>query len=269
MSAQKPPQDGVQEALARAAARRRETRRRWAERKLAQAQANHRSAAVTPEPKRKSKRTKGGAKSSKRARAAALDQAQVDALVPKEAQRHGDYQVSRIRLDEVVKDGKIKTVEHLGVRNLARTVVERWVSRNKIDARERDAILWFQEKHMIVNGAGPRVIASYAEKIANGDGEESERERQRFVTAREDLRTIENEVFSRRRLQDKEVWVNIVIWDVRPGEAGQRIGYCHKPGEAVALEIIRGIAHEIATLVIDGDVKRKFAKQIRDLDRIP
>lgn len=211
--------------------------------------------------------TKSAKKRKRRNGVSALDQAQVDALVTPEAQRHGDYRVSTIKLQEVVEGGKVKTKEHTGVRNLARSQVERWATKERLDERQMAAIMCFQEAHRRVFGEGPRVTASYSPAVSRHAHQSIELYASSWFRAKETLRLIDNEVVTELPFGHWDVWVNVVIWDEPHGVAGSRIGYSFKGAEAATFLVVSTIAHRIANLVIDNS-RKDFAEYIRQLDEL-
>jgi hypothetical protein len=216
---------------------------------------------------KRKRRTKGGAKKgqSKSAVAQALDKSMVNELVSPEARAKGDYRPVDFKLTEVVEGGKVKAKTAKVVRNLARTQIDRWCSRGRLDDRQVSAIMFYQEAFRQVFGDGPRVTANYAPGIGRDAAGAIELWASSVLRAKEALRLLDQEVFFREPVDHFQVWQNVVIWDEPSGVAGGRIGFCHKPAEAVALVIVGNMAHKIADIVIDRSWA-EFGHLLLDID---
>jgi hypothetical protein len=182
--------------------------------------------------------------------------------VSREAQQHGDYQVRDFKLQEVTEGGKRKDKTIRVVRNLGGTPVERWHARGKLDERQMAAILFYQERlaHVSASRASPPTIVRH-HRNAKGAVEIYAGSR---IAAKESLRLLDQEVFFREPVEHFQVWQNVVIWDEPAGVAGGRIGFCHKPAEAVAQVIVAGLAHKIADVVIDSS-RKDFGDLLLDM----
>lgn len=265
MAKQQPPPDGLKvTAEQRRGRERSDAVKRWAQRKL-DALNDNRSKTVAPAAK--SKRTKGGAKRKDKPKStvATVGQVMVDEIVTPEAQRHGDYRYVPVKLQEVTEGGKRVQKEGKAVRNLALTQIDRWQVKKKLDERQMAGIMFYTEAYRRVFGQGPRVTANYSPAIARNAAAAIQTYAHSWMAARESLRLLDNEVFLRGPVDHFEVWQNVVIWDEPAGVAGGRIGFCHKPAEAIALLIVQRTAHEIANVVIDNS-RHDYARQLADLD---
>lgn len=249
-----------------------DARREWAQRELAKIEVNRqakREAADEAEKaEKRRRRSKANSKSkhqSKSVLAQALERSEVNRLVPKEAQAQGDYRFVPVTLIEVTEGGKAVKKESRAVRNMGGSPIERWAARGKLDERQIQAVLFYQEAYRKVFGEGPRMVASYSPVIVSGVRGAVELWARSVIAAREALRLLDQEVFFRLPLGHFPVWQNVVIWDEPAGVAGSRIGFCHKPAEAVALLMIQTMASMIADIVIDSS-RRDFGDLILDLN---
>jgi hypothetical protein len=150
------------------------------------------------------------------------------------------------------------------IRNLGGTPIERWHARGKLDARQMAAVLFYQSAWGRWIGQ-PRVVANWDAVICREASGAIEMLAHNRIAARESLRLLDQEVFFREPVDHFHVWQNVVIWDEPAGVAGGRVGFLHKPAEAVALLIVSGLAHKIADVVIDGS-RRDFGDLILELD---
>lgn len=219
------------------------------------------------EPKkrpRKSKRFKRrGGKSIRHSEAA--DQQMVDQLVTSEAKRHGDYRAVDFKIEDTGNRDKAKEKSIRVVRNLGTTQVERWHAKHIFDERQMAAILFYQDAHRKVFGSGPSVTASYSPVILRGLRESVELWAGSKIAAREILRLLDQEVF----LRDFDrfcVWQNVVIFDQAAGIAGGLLGYrSAKQAEAVAREVVKMLACQVADIVIDSS-RKDFGDLLLDID---
>ena len=270
-----PAGDGLDQRLAEARRAKRDRRgainRDWARRELDKLAAKRE---IEADPtgavknSKRSKKTKGGAKprgQSKAMIAQAIERSEVNKLVSKEAQRQGDYRFVPVTLIEVTEGGKPIKKESKAVRNMGGSPVERWAARGRLDERQIQAILFYQDAFRKVFGEGPRMSASYSPVIIRGLRASIELWAGSTLAAREALRLLDQEVFFRLPMDHFPVWQNVVIWDEPAGIAGSRLGFCHKPAEAVALEIVRTMASMVADIVIDSS-RRDFGDLIVDID---
>lgn len=246
--------------------RRSELRQNWAKRELEKLAAKREAQAPADKPGKRKRKAKGGAKQkSKSMVAQALERSEVNRLVSKEAQRQGDYRFVPVSLIEVTEGGKPIKKEGKAVRNMGGSPVERWAARSKLDERQIQAVLFYQDAFRKVFGEGPRMSASYSPVIIRGLRASVELWAGSTIAAREALRLLDQEVFFRLPMDHFPVWQNVVIWDEPAGIAGSRLGFCHKPAEAVALEIVRTMASMVADIVIDSS-RRDFGDLIVDID---
>lgn len=195
----------------------------------------------------------------------ASDRIDVNALVPPERRRHGDYRNVDFKLVEVTEGGKRKEKTAKVVRNLGGTAIDRWNNRNLLDDRQMAAILFYRTAFHKVFGEGPRVTASYCPAVVRGFRGSVELWASSGIAAKESLRLLDHEVFFRLPIDWFPVWQNVVIWDEAAGVAGSRLGYVHKPAEAVAKEIVKTVARMIADIVIDSS-RSDFGEILLDLD---
>lgn len=202
------------------------------------------------------------AKIEKAMRAASPDA--VDLVVSRDAQRHGNYQVVDFGMVEIYEGKKLKTKATRVIRNLGGTPIERWHARGKLDPRQMAAILFYQQAWRMWIGE-PRVVAGYSPVIVRGAQGALEVYAGSRIAAKEGLRLLDQEVFFRLPVDHFQVWQNVVIWDEPAGVAGSRIGFCHKPAEAVAQMMIATMASMIADIVIDS-ARRDFGDLLVDID---
>jgi hypothetical protein len=198
------------------------------------------------------------------------DRKVVDLVVPAAAQAHGDYRLVDFKLTETIDrrvgetEGKLVTKVTRVIRNVGGSPVERWYARGKLDERQMSAILFYQAAWRAFIGE-PRVTANYSPAIARNIKGSIELYASSVMRAKEGLRLLDQEVFFREPVEYFEVWQNVVIWDERAGVAGSRLGYCNKPAEAIASEIVRNLAGKIADIVIDQS-RRDFGDLLLDID---
>lgn len=190
------------------------------------------------------------------------DQTAIDIAVPKEAQRHGDYQLVDFKIQEVVEGGKVRAKTSRVIRNCGGSAVERWQGRGKLDERRMQAILFYQHAWAMHIGE-PRVTANYG--LSAGGKGAIELWANSRIKAKEALRLLDHEVFFRIPVEHFAVWQNVVIWDEAAGVAGSRLGFCHKPAEAAALLIVSLVASMIADIVIT-ETPRDWGELLLDLD---
>lgn len=193
-------------------------------------------------------------------------QLMVDSVVTPEAQRHGDYRYTDVKVVEVVEGGKVKSKTGQAVRNFASTQVERWHARGVFEERQMAAIIFYQDAHRKAFGGGAKVTAAYSPVIIRGAKGAIELWAGSALAAKEALRVLDLEVFFREGFDHFSVWQNVVLHDSPAGISGALLGYKSlKQAEAVAREVVKSIASKVADIVIDSS-RRDFADLILDLD---
>jgi hypothetical protein len=248
------------------AARQREAQKAWARRELEKLRAE-RDADAKVVPITKAKKFKGGSKpktKSKAARVMDLERCEVDQVVSRSAQQHGDYQVRDHKLQEVTEGGKRVEKTIRVIRNLGGTPVERWHHRGYLDERQMAAILFYQLAWRTWIGQ-PRVVANWSAVIVRDADGAAEIYAGSRIAAKESLRLLDQEVFFRMPVGHFQVWQNVVVWDEPAGIAGSRAGFLHKQAEGAARAIVSIIASMIADIVIDSS-RRDFGDLLLDLD---
>jgi hypothetical protein len=241
--------------------REREARRQWAERELEKLRlkreaANAAEAAAKQKPKAKASKRSKARGSRKAALAEAQARIEVNRLVSKEAQQHGQYDLVAHQIVEVTEGGK-RTIGEKGkektvnvVRNLGGTAIERWYRNHRLDDRRMTAIEIYQRAWHAHIGQ-PRTTANWNAVIVRTVSAVMEGCYAGRLDAKQLLRLFDQDIFFRRGLPDFNVWQNVVIGDEAAGVAGSRLGFKSKQAEAAALVIVQGVAHEIASLVVD------------------
>jgi muconolactone delta-isomerase len=156
-------------------------------------------------------------------------------LVPKAAQRHGDYQDDT--LYEVNDNGAV--VRIAAKRNHGGCPLDRWSAANKLSMKQLAVIstclrLWR------LAGLNPRVTANYGERLAGGGNADHGAVNE--VEAREDLRRLQSYVPAGYW----GVWENIVRHGYAASEAGVGQGYVGKSAGHRAHLIVCFVADTIA-----------------------
>jgi hypothetical protein len=193
------------------------------------------------------------------------DEMILESVLPKAQLDKGHFGLVDFKIVETVHGGKVKSHTSRVIRNLGGTPVERWHSRGKLDERQMAAILFYQSAWRMWIGE-PRVVANWSAVITGAAAGAVEIYAGSRIAAKESLRLLDQEVFFRLPVEHFQVWQNVVIWDEPAGIAGARIGYCHKPAEAVAQLMVATMAGMIADVVIDNS-RRDFGELILNLDQ--
>lgn len=162
----------------------------------------------------------------------------LEQLVTPEARRHGDYRIATVSITEG-EHGPNQKGEQSAVINYGGSTVDRWVGNGSLDQRQYDAIRTYRRAHAMTFGSGSigmnwdRFLSGVSTGRYDAIAPETEAE------ARSDLAAMDK-LWKRMPPYVAETWVNVVLYDMPAGVAGDCLSHgTEKAARAGALTIVR------------------------------